>query len=680
MFRFNSAPQPLHAVTVRRGAEAVAEWRATHPDEALDLTDADLRGAILAGVDLRGANLKRADLTGANLAGAKLHHACLHDADLTDAQLATCEGLLAGQLAGADLSGASLPPTIAVDRLEEAARCGDMADYARTIFMWMIGGCAFVWLMLISTTQLQLLTNDGTVRLPVFDVEAPSEVFFLLGPFLLIGVYYYLHVYLQRIWDTLARLPAVYPDGEPLDRKTHGWMVLGLVRWQRKRMTGAPPMFFAQTLLSVLLTWSLAPVTVYAVWHRCAVRHQWNQSMMQVVACATIAYVAIGSLAAARAAFCPQWQWVRWLGQVGVSLGVLFGLHTVMQQTFDGRSELSWFNAMVDHYHPTDRTPKWGRDKRGLQNRYLALTPFYTGFAGERDPPYTMDVKQKLEGLGLSWREAYAEFGGPLLTNAHLQGVLIKHSDLSSADLSGSACQRAKLLSVDLTQASLHGARFDHAILNDVVLLGVGAQQASFSDATAFGFVALGADFTGGAFERFAATGTPADLRGAKLDGARMNDAVLPAARLQGASLVGARLENAVLVHADLSHANLSEADLRGADLRGANLHGADLTGAVLQDAKVGELTWSYGQNKVSLTTVLDDADLRGAHGDIPALVALAMYNEGTRWDARQDSLPMVAAGPDAAYWDGQQAPLPSLMQESAYPDTGFEAFALPAN
>jgi len=36
---------PEHVALVRKGADAVAEWRQAHPDERLDLSEADLKSA-----------------------------------------------------------------------------------------------------------------------------------------------------------------------------------------------------------------------------------------------------------------------------------------------------------------------------------------------------------------------------------------------------------------------------------------------------------------------------------------------------------------------------------------------------------------------------------------------------------------------------------------------------------
>lgn len=120
-----------HVEVVRRGAEAIKQWRCGNAGRLAlrradlrradipraDLSEADLMEAdLLEGnlteadlreADLRGANLAGANLTAAQLAEANLRHADLHGANLQRAVLtgALLEG---ANLTGADLRGADL--------------------------------------------------------------------------------------------------------------------------------------------------------------------------------------------------------------------------------------------------------------------------------------------------------------------------------------------------------------------------------------------------------------------------------------------------------------------------------------------------------------------------------------------------------------------------------------------
>jgi hypothetical protein len=63
-----------HVDVVKEGEAAIRVWREQHPDERLDLVDADLRGADLQGADLATADLHGAGLGGTNLGRANLSH------------------------------------------------------------------------------------------------------------------------------------------------------------------------------------------------------------------------------------------------------------------------------------------------------------------------------------------------------------------------------------------------------------------------------------------------------------------------------------------------------------------------------------------------------------------------------------------------------------------------------
>lgn len=112
---------PEHLAIVKRGKEAIAEWRAQNPNVSLNLwgaylAKADLRGANLSGADLLGADLHHALLTAADVRGAGLSHANLIYTDLRGANL---EGADLGfaVLHGTDLSEANLTSAIFTDTL-----------------------------------------------------------------------------------------------------------------------------------------------------------------------------------------------------------------------------------------------------------------------------------------------------------------------------------------------------------------------------------------------------------------------------------------------------------------------------------------------------------------------------------------------------------------------------------
>ena len=91
-----------HVEVVKKGAEAIAEWRRENPGAELELSGADLSYANLA-----FANLSHADLSTVTLHGANLFHAGLSRTNLSSARL-TLANLSLADLSSANLCGADI--------------------------------------------------------------------------------------------------------------------------------------------------------------------------------------------------------------------------------------------------------------------------------------------------------------------------------------------------------------------------------------------------------------------------------------------------------------------------------------------------------------------------------------------------------------------------------------------
>ena len=97
---------------VKRGRDAVAEWREANPNRLMDLNAGYMSHARMPMVDLRGADMRNADFMGAmirrgDLSGSYLNDAHFYRADLREANLS--RSLAPGaNLRGADLRGANL--------------------------------------------------------------------------------------------------------------------------------------------------------------------------------------------------------------------------------------------------------------------------------------------------------------------------------------------------------------------------------------------------------------------------------------------------------------------------------------------------------------------------------------------------------------------------------------------
>jgi hypothetical protein len=99
-----------------------------------------------------------------------------------------------------------------------------------------LAACVYSWLVIGTTTDLALILNTASSPLPIINTPIPIAGFYVVGAALLAAVYCYFHFYLQRLWRTLATLPAIFPDGTALDDRTDPWLLTNLVRADFKRL------------------------------------------------------------------------------------------------------------------------------------------------------------------------------------------------------------------------------------------------------------------------------------------------------------------------------------------------------------------------------------------------------------------------------------------------------------
>ena len=191
------------------------------------------------------------------------------------------KSLLVGSLAGADLTNAKLPD--AIKEFEGLSHVTETSRNARKIFLGLILGCVYTWLTIATTTDVRLLTNSASSPLPIIQTEIPIVWFYWAAPAVLLCVYFYLHLYLQRLWQGLAALPAVFPDGKPLDERAYPWLLNGLVRAHVQRLKrGRPALSRFEACISIVLAWWLVPLTLMMFWLRYLPRHDWSGTILQI--------------------------------------------------------------------------------------------------------------------------------------------------------------------------------------------------------------------------------------------------------------------------------------------------------------------------------------------------------------------------------------------------------------
>jgi uncharacterized protein YjbI with pentapeptide repeats len=567
-----------------------------------DLHDANLRAADLLLADLRDACLVRADLEDACLVGANLEAA-----NLEGASLETAMGLVPRQIAGANLRDALLPPQLMEFQAESTFT--QSARSVRWYFKAVSAASILSWLAIWSTRDLQLLTDASVI--PFLHSHAasaalPTAEFYLIFPVALLGLYVMLHFHLQRLWDSVEELPAIFPDGRTLGDDQPG-VVTGLLRAHFRWMNPEPSSsHFAERNLWQLAAYWVAPVTLLLFWARYLTRQEIHGTLLQaltVVVATGIAFYATTRVGRPQEKWSAEWRQARRFVEKIKAINPLrvagvLGLVLIMFSagTIDG----------IPHEH--SRAPQFSV---ASVRRWAPTVFWWLGFdpyadlteasISRRAPGSAVadDQLDSIEGARLNnfkmrYAQAYAAFlVGAHLWHADLQGAFLSQADLRAADLGQSNLRYALM-----DQAHLYRANLDRSHLDDADLRRADLHDANLSYCTFTNAILADARLDGANLYisnlNFAtltrANIQKADLRNASLfhahmDHADLRGAYLWSSRLQGADLGGAQLGNAIFIDADLEGANLGGAQLLGTVLSGANLHGTSLEGADLRGA-----------------------------------------------------------------------------------------------
>src|SRR5438477_1623291 len=276
-----------HRIWVETGGEAGTK---------ADLCGANLENADLTGVNLQGAFLQRANLRGADLSMANLRHASLVQADLCNANLLGAElrganlmgatlygveGLWLGRLGGANLYDAMLPETIS--SIDGSKTVWDATRSARGFYFLMLAICSLCLLCVATTSDPRLILDGQTIPIARLGNILPINGFYLIAPILLVVLFVRFQFLLLRLWSSMSELPAVFPDGQTVERGGP-WYLMGLVRrhfrWLRETKT---PVSWMENTIATLLAYWAVPATIVFFWMRYLVRQDMRGTSLHVL-------------------------------------------------------------------------------------------------------------------------------------------------------------------------------------------------------------------------------------------------------------------------------------------------------------------------------------------------------------------------------------------------------------
>jgi len=434
----------------------------------------------------------------------------------------------------------------------------------------------------------------------------PTLAFYLIAPLLLAGAYIGFHFFLQRLWDALSELPAVFPDG----RRIAEYVPASVIALAPARLdeldADRASLLFLQRMISKLTAYWMIPATLILLWARYLTEQDLRGSLLQIFFILLAAAMSGFLPGNANSIFAPAhgqgdakqftapWESGRFAAlavgacllllmlSVGAILGAPHGNGRV-----PGLSPTNFRRWTADIFWAAGYDPF-----PDITGGAVSAAP--AGWSG-RDEDLKLVSGARLAHASLR----YAQGSGAFFANARMQNADLRGAYLSQADFRDANLRQANFDSAVLDRADLAGADLTYSSLAGAILAGARLDGANMYDANL-----NNAQLSRASFKK-------ADLRDADLDNAEMNQTDLRSAYLGSAKLAGAKLESA-----QFNGTFVDAADLRGADLRGAVLQGAILSGAQLNGAN------------------LDGADFRGALAISATQICSSASHHETQMDA----------------------------------------------
>jgi uncharacterized protein YjbI with pentapeptide repeats len=613
-----------HLATLRRGIPAWNDWRAANPSITPNLSRVDLHGSDFAGANLEGTNLTRSRLASSKFAGARVAGANFRETDLTNADLREAVGVSEERFPGANLTAARLPDPVHLHLLQRLERVETLYGSCQQIFVTLLIAALYTWLTIAATSHARLLSDSASSPLPIVGTPIPIAQFYLVAPVVVLVLFGYLHLSMQRLWNYLGGLPAVFPDGERLDQKSYPRVLSSFIRTQCALLRpGCPRDVRVLTGILSLVVWGGGTFLVGWVWWQYLPRREWLGAGLLFALLVVSMVLGVVSYRAATSALGGVQTRVSRDGLAAlIASAALLGAVFIIKLNGQLPDETS--NRCIEA--PRERAGLW--TMLTMVRDALRCTPLANLRQADLSvrPPVWKDSDEDngqvqgafLRGKNLNYARAIntflvnADLAGATLQYANLQQARLQKASLREADLTG-----AYLLWANLQAADFRGAILDNAVLREANLGGTkfsrfnNCDQRCFKAARLNHVILVKADLSEADLKE-------AILEDARLDGAKMPDAMLQGANLARASLRGAQLQRAKLsgvvvlplgncvdaqnacpisrdpselppanlLGADLIDANFSDAkligvNLQGADLRGVDFQKADLSGAV---------------------------------------------------------------------------------------------------
>ena len=493
-----------------------------------------------------------------------------------------------------------------LDRLREAAN--ESARSFRTAYAFYLIAVLYI-LVIVSSTQQELLFRGGDVKMPIVNAGVPVVWFFTVVPWLLVLLHFNLLIQAIFLANKVSQYAAALD--EQVRSRTKRSEELGLLYPAplAHKIADTDQQGRMRRLLNVIVFVTLAvlPPTILIFTQ---VQFLPYQDELFAWLHRTAVVVDIGLLwwLWPRIAV-PHMAWREWcrtrrLKTLAVATVAVFaGFFSIVIADFPGGtmghltpSLDSLRNSLGREYYLSERVLVHKEPSPEILAAHYRVMCASGNGCDESviavGSPFWCKHAKPLQLMERNVRDAllfWSTLCGVTLREAELHGAILGGSELHGADL-----WEAKLHGADLWEAKLHGADLQRAEFHGADLWEAELHGADLREAELHGTTLREAKLHG------------ADLQGAKLHGAGLWRAELHGADLREAELHGADLWEAKLHGADLREAKLHGTTLlgvefHGADLREAKLHGTTLLGAEFHLTDLRGLDLSSGLNKEEL-------------------------------------------------------------------------------
>jgi hypothetical protein len=296
--------------------------------------------------------------------------------------------------------------------------------------------------------------------------------------------FFYFHIGLQRLWEELARLPVVFPDGTSLFQKASRWMLNGIARVRlAPDSIATTPLLRLQYVISLFLAYWLLPGTIAFIWIKFLPRQEYliTTAHCVVLSLAVSSALYVYRLALKTLAILPH-------SKIGIPIPLFAGIIFVL--ALSASVALVSFRLPVSPAHVDFRESDLSTRPTDWDAVQAKLD------ASLATPPGREDIGSALatvKGVILSHLNlAYMKAFGSFLVNSDLVGADLTHADLYKADLRGVNLEGGKLNRAWMFRARLELSNLQHADLE-----GADLRYANLRRAQLFQADLRSADLTG---------------------------------------------------------------------------------------------------------------------------------------------------------------------------------------